>query len=580
MAAMPGRASGAHAAASRATGAPACGPSLAPRARWQRELRLRHAAAPGPARRAHEPLLARARAVEAPPWALRASLGAPLARALAALSGRLDVLLEAPLRVREAGDTRRVTVLEVAVFQVRPAEQALMRTRPGRMPACFQLVPLLSTQEWRETLLALLARVVQAGDGLGPIGPTPPRVRRWVVATVLRLLRGDARFRRLREIDAPRAFGLDPELACIGMLARLPRGCNALSSDQYAMVWSHAGLFRRAATENPQLLPLVSALLLDRRRARVADPVHVLSQRIARDLSPKAWRYVAKYGTRPLRVAWAAATEDTPLEAALAYLGMLDRAGLPPPPPRSLARAWMVVCRIGIGLSFMEAEILGDVPLPVLDAAARRHDAARANPGIAPAADTVIAVAEWYRDAELPRVAASVRDWSWLESRWREHEVRMQRFRQAGAATWTSLVGPIQYQRWRVQPLLTAREVVDASLALRNCLDRYVDHARADRIRLFVLRNQRTARLDAAIAIVPTTGRLLRWELSDVRGFANSPAPQFFALACGIARRYTRAALRVLAGDAPRPAPATTRAPRSDPRQISLWGDADDDFVF
>lgn len=583
---MPARASGAHAAASRAPAAPACGPNLAPRARWHRELRLRCATAARPegAGRPHVPLQARVLAIEPPPWATKASLRARLLRALAALARRLDAQLDTPIRTGDSGGARRVTVLEVAIFQVRRADRTVTRARRGRLPVCFQLVPFLSSQEWRETLLALLDRIVLADDGPGPIGPMSPRARSWVAATLLRLLRGDARFRSLRDLDAPRALGVDPQLACIAMLARLPRGYNALSSEQYGLVWSHEEMFRRVARENPQLLPLVTALLLQPGCGPFVDPVHALARLVGQQVSPKAWRYVAGYGSRFLRPGWAAATRDTPLEAALAYLGMLDDAGLPPPPPRSLARAWMTVCRVGIGRSLQEAEIHGPVPLAVLSAAARRHDAARANPGTAPQADTVIAVADWYRDQRLVRLGQATRDWAWLENRWREHDERARRMRRAGSSSWTSLVGSFQHQRWRVQPLLNAREAVDAALALRNCLDRhgYINHMRENRMRVFVVRNEHTARVDAAIAIVPAAGRFLRWDVSDVRGFANSQVPHFLPLAQGVARCYTRAARVALAAPARERAPRATPAgvPRSATRQLSLWGDADDDFAF
>jgi hypothetical protein len=332
------------------------------------------------------------------------------------------------------------------------------------------------------------------------------------------------------------------------MAARLPHEFAGLSADQYNLVWARASAFRRVAVENPQLLPLVSALYLEGRPGIGDDPVQVLAARVRRDVSPRAWRYVAGYGARLFQAPWAQVQERAPMQAALAYLRMLAGAGLPPPPTRRLARAWMTACRINAGCSLLGTEALINAPLAVLAAAARQFDAARAQPGIAPAAATVVAVASWVWQTGPAHGVNQTRAWPLLERKWRAQEDQARLIRAAGTASWTSLVGPMRHQRWQVEPLLNARDVVRARFELRNCLDRYVGRLAANAIRIFCVRNTLTGKLEAAIAIEPAKAEH-QWKVVAVRGFANADVPHFAELASSIARRYSEAASRAAGRD-------------------------------
>ena len=135
---------------------------------------------------------------------------------------------------------------------------------------------------------------------------------------------------------------LDAGLLGIALLARVNPIGNVLNRKTVATVARNAATFRRIAKENPRLLPLMLAFYLQRKYddpIRAKDPVLGLKTAIREaGLSEASWRYVVRHGSRLFRIPWNISDGLPLLDSALCYLNTLQFAGLPLPPPPSVAR--------------------------------------------------------------------------------------------------------------------------------------------------------------------------------------------------------------------------------------------------
>jgi hypothetical protein len=494
---------------------------------------------PSPRRLETSPTIeARAAWALLPSWAEQWGVEAIVQRLLLEFAGQLDVWLCQPLWVEAAPGLRRTVLFDFAPFAVHFDAIGTPLAMSSGLGHDIQLWPFLSRADWRCVLMAALESC-ECGELAQVLPRLRQRIRQWIVATCQRLLATDARFRRVREVDAIKAFGFEPDLIAIALRARIPSESPALTWSHFQEVCEHARAFRQVARENPRLLCLVTAALQEGIIDARADAISILANHVKEAVSPKAWRYLARHGPRMLYSFWQLGI-PLPMETAIEYLRILGSTGWPPPPPRRLVRAWLRRAEDDL-YGCYEAQERWLKP-HVLGCASRLADATKAQPVSMPSEAEFLRVAEW-ASQHLPSMNKLQRasGWRWLERQCRQHEQHEQNVGEGEADCWSSRVGPILYSGWLIEPLLTTCGVIEVKLALRNCLDTLLDGVRHNRIRLFGIREADTRKIVGAIGIHIDPDDADQWSVLEVKGVANRRTPHWAPIAELVARRYSQA---------------------------------------
>ncbi|MDP1536135.1 MAG: hypothetical protein Q8L95_03010 [Burkholderiales bacterium] len=454
-----------------------------------------------------------------------------LRRRLADLCAWLDAQLEHAPQVTTRGPSRLVTVFQCVGFQVdyvsRRVSVARVDARGNAQTLGLEVelrVP-LCTSYWLRWVIEVLR--LSAGAGQRALFVTDRQVAAhddWLVSTAYGLLRNDPRFIWLRQEELPRALGLDRELSALAVHAHPARYVGQMPRSTYNLVWRHEHLFRRVARENPQLLRLLELFLREKLLPLKGDPVAEMRDYFrAKGCSEAAWRYVHRHGDRLFSVACKMASNIGLVHVCVSYLRKLDAAGLPAPPPPTLARAWFR-CYIPDDrdrLLFFTRWC--SVHPSVIRVLLLEADARRTVPGFSGFVSEAAGVLHWAIATGHALTKPQARGgWRWLRRRWQVWYAAVQRADALRYPAWGSPLPQTAIGRFDVLPLPDGAALVEEAFAMRNCLDIYAERCHSGGVSLFSVRCVKTGRRIATLGLCTA---LVEggWHVLDIRRFANRP---------------------------------------------------------
>jgi hypothetical protein len=453
---------------------------------------------------------------------------------LVAVCRWLDTRLRAPVRVThpEPG-LRQVTLLGCIVYQIDFKMRAVFhgyRVSHRLVTDYSSTVELgrpLITSAFVEYIVAYLGLPDCYADDLLVPEDARESVMDWIADTTYRLLGKHPGFVHLRRMLLPRALNLPRDLYGIALAARPQPIGPLLSSKTFNVVWKHETVFRQVARENPHLLPLLFTCLNLDRLTDGNDPVAALKATLmARGISEPAWRYVDRHGSRLFRTVWRECRRQNQGEAAINYLAALDAAGLPPPPPPRITRAWLHgFCPHTERHNAVVDECFRRLIAPdVLNVALREADRRRYDAQLDDFVFEFVGVG-YYASATkiVPDRNQKAAGWPWLLKRWRAWEAEQQAIAEVGDRRWSLRIQPFRFGAWKFVPIGTSAELVQESLAMRNCLWGFVDSVDEGLLEVLSVRDAITGKRVACMAFeFHDDGEVL---VNDVKAFANTPPP-------------------------------------------------------
>lgn len=469
---------------------------------------------------------------------------------LATLRTALHKLLDNPIRLVEKRHWREVILFESIAYYIPHTKHRILPIRIDSnghtfqdayprdvFPAlsrCAALLPLLDRLGiWERSIQADLFTTKK-----------DQATRKFALArAVWPALKRDWRFRYLRHSLLPQRLALDKSVLNLALRCRTHPEEN-VTVQTFNTVWQNKEPLETVGRENPGLLPLVFQGM----NKGVLDPHYDLVQALRanlmnRGVSPAAWRYLARHGTRLFRPFWEHEPDIDLFHWVAQYLGWLDEMGLPRPPSLAMARTWLDI-EMGYcngALRWNRGE--WSLPAPILSAAFKspRRDAPTFLKEFA-------AIAHW-AIFEQPELDANQRKagWDWVNRQWQVSQVELAARASSGNASWVSLVGEMTAGGLVAVPLTTERQLVDEGLAMRNCLATYTEWCVNDEVRLFSIRRGESGKRVADVSIVPEKNG--EWVVSDIKGYTNtSSRPEVENLAWRLADAYAQAARGILIG--------------------------------
>lgn len=500
---------------------------------WRRQLQLR--LFPATADDRPEPvtsLAVAARRAEAvaywKPWQKEEAY-----RRLRVLCEWLDDHLEDAVRVtRTGGHVRQVTVFDGLVYTVdtkhrRISTGTLVRGRHEPSDCIFEVGHPLTTHLWMAPIMRNLGLADPSQADIFFDTSEADDVGQWLAETAYRLLRRSPEFRDLRR-TLPGLFGIPRDIYSIALASR-PRPVGPLiDSRTLNDVWRNEPAFRQVARENPQLLPLLLAFI-DQIPAgetiHTPDPVQTLKSHFRdADLSEAAWRYVVSHGARLFRVPWEVSGQQPALEVATRYLRTLQHSGLPPPPPPSVARAFLHAYNDHRGTHASIAELFHlPIDLVALRAGLLEADRRRRNGRLEGFAEEFLGVC-WWSEAILQVLDKNQikAGWSWFVRRWKADEKIQATLDATEVVRWGTRLREFRLEDVVVVPITSSEEMVRESLAMRNCLQTYIDRCQSGAFEVYSARDPTTGKRRGCIGI--RFDQLDEPTVVDVKGFANTPA--------------------------------------------------------
>lgn len=446
----------------------------------------------------------------------------------------LDRELRCPFEVRVLGpNLRQVTVLSSVTIEVDSASRtvqarsaAATRLRPAAL--AFEVYRALESPQFLRCAL----RVCEQTPGEPVAAGFPPAAARkgesWILAAALGGLRTNQRFRRLQR-GLPELLQIPPQILRLAMTSRSQPQARRLSVDALNAVWQESRAFALVEREHPHLLPLLLALCLDpqqQSRIEQADPIRTLKERLrAAGLTEACWRYLTRNGARAIRTAWQlAGRERQAWRVAVAWLRMLDDAGLPPFPPAVIARAFARAYSGHLGERVdIRDGFHAEVPKAVLRATMLEADRRRSADRLRGFERECLGVMAWAARQVAPMDSNLAKaGWSAYVRRWREDEVLTARLANVRHRFWSCSVHSFNVAAVTVVPIESGHDLVIEARALHNCLHEFVDRCAAGDVEIYSVRDALSGERLGCVGLRCLPGYAP--ELIDVRGFANQPA--------------------------------------------------------
>ncbi|MBI3149158.1 MAG: PcfJ domain-containing protein [Betaproteobacteria bacterium] len=501
---------------------------------WWRWVSLRHS----PSDLVVEPIARQslreaASTVESPVWY------APWQRAeakhrLFKLCDWLDGRLKRPARVERVGPRGwRVEVFDSFAYTVcldeqSVSSQAIYQRRLEPLDGAFEVGRPLISPNWLTPLLYNL-NLIDAPQRDVFFHPAEEEgLADWLKQAAYRLLLRHPVFRQFREQALPRLLRFPRDIFGIALASRrLPVG-PILPSWILNTVWRNDRAFGQAARENPQMLPLLLAYVVQLpvgEQLDAGDPVLALKCALRQaGLAEATWRYFARHGSRLFRPAWeaGAASGQPAFEVAVRYLRALEASGLPPPPPPSIARALLHGFNAHRGNAAIIREDFQTSAKPfVLRAGLIEADRKRQASAVEGFAEEFLGVCFW--SESLPDVLDANQTkggWKCFVRRWQEEESVDALLRQDPGLRWETRIEEFELGPLRIVPIESSAALIRESQAMRNCLRVYIEECAARGMEIYSVRDAlHSKRLGCVGFRFDRDGP----QIFDVKGFANSP---------------------------------------------------------
>lgn len=348
----------------------------------------------------------------------------------------------------------------------------------------------------------------------------------WLVDNAYRALLRNPDFQELRRNTLPRLFKLPREIYSIALASRIRPQGPLLESRTLNYVWRNEPAFRQVARENPHLLPLLLAYveqIPSKTTIRTKDPILTLKTAF-RDagLSEAAWRYVVRHGARLFKIPWEVAAGQPHFQVSTRYMTALDAVDLPPPPPPSVIRVLLHGynphrqndARIG-------QQFQADIDPVALRAGLLEADRRRRLNTLEGFDEEFLGVCWWSEALGAPLDANQIRaGWPWFVRRWQESEESQAIINDTEPLSWKARLDSFQMGRMTVVPMESSEALIREALAMRNCLQCFMEECADGRFEVYSVRDTQTGKRKGCIGIrfddeIPT--------IVDVKGFANTP---------------------------------------------------------
>jgi len=445
----------------------------------------------------------------------------------------LDNHLDKPARVNNTGqDSRLITIFDSLAYRVDYKNRRIVsgtqingHFKPDN--AIFEVGRPLASPFWLLPILKNLSLACAEQGDLFFEMSLMDDLAHWLSSTAYRLLLRNPVFQNFRQNSLPRMLNISKDIYGIALAAR-PRPVGPMiDSRTLNDVWHNEKTFRQVARENPQLLPLMSAFveqIQPGEKIYSRDPVLTLKTRL-RDsgLSDAGWRYLVRHGSRLFRIPWEITAGQAPFEVAIRYLEGLESAGLPPPPPPSVVKA-LLHCYsqhhlIDAHLDEGFQETIDPVVLRAGLLEADRHRLAGTLEGFA---EEFLGVC-WWSEA-LPDGLddnQSKAGWKWFVRQWLEEEEANVLLENTEPQQWVTRLDEFRMGRMSVLPLSSSESLIRESLAMRNCLQTYIEECANGRFEVYSVRETKTGKRKGCVGL--RLDNIDCWTIADVKGFANSP---------------------------------------------------------
>lgn len=310
---------------------------------------------------------------------------------------------------------------------------------------------------------------------------------------------------------------IDPRLMDLAIRARPFTRFRGLNAQHLNRVWQSREMFEQVQRENPRLLPAVSAW----RGAHVpdtstldSDPVAVMRrQLLAEGLSPRAWRHLARHGTRNLLPDQARKTAWSHLVRSLSAL---EEADWPAAPISAVELLFDTAGPPTVGG-------WSDTGAPVWFWRMLLQHAARVKSHAGEYTEFLAAAVQWAfwaRRANLMPDPNQLRAGiPWL-AKWCENHASRDALNSSRVwLQWLPQAPVIAESRWKAIPLRSAAAVFDEAIALHNCADGLIEKCALESVVLISLRNAiGKRRALAEYSRVDGT-----WICTEVKGPCNRP---------------------------------------------------------
>jgi hypothetical protein len=155
------------------------------------------------------------------------------------------------------------------------------------------------------------------------------------------------------------------------------------------------------------------------------DPVATLKSAVRHaGHSEATWRYLDRHGARLFKTVWTVIERQPAWELAMIYLGMLAHAGLPPAPPPSIAKLYLLtVARMTSGGLRLDDGFALPAHPAVLRAGLIEADRRKHQADLDAFYDEFLGVTQWSEQPEIRLDKNQVKaGWAWFVKRWKESD--------------------------------------------------------------------------------------------------------------------------------------------------------------
>ena len=500
---------------------------------WRRHFQLRRKPIPKEFEPEPVPALYIAARTAEPPNYLPDWQRHEVLRRLISLCEWLDDRLDRPAHTHtNSKDCRQVHVFEGLSYFINYEKRyitsgSLINGRYEPTGAVFEVGRPLTSHQW---ILPILKNLNLANGDQGDIFfdvSMVDDIAQWMAETAYRLLLRNPDFQEFRRITLPRQFKLPKDIYSIAMASR-PRPIGPLiDSRTMNDVWRNEKAFRQVARENSQLLPLLLAFIEQIPPGQIVhtkDPIMTLKNKFrASGISEAAWRYLVRYGARLFRVPWEISNGQSHLDVAIRYLEALQFADLPPPPPPSVVKAFLHGYNNHRDHDARIAEHFQcKIDPVVLRVGIWEADRRRQDGTVEGFAEEFLGVCWWSEGvAHLLDDNQAKAGWKWFVRRWQEEEEAQALLEDVEPLHWLTRVEECQVGQFTVVPINSSEELIRESLAMRNCVQTYMNDCVSGDFEVYSVRDSRTGKRRGCIGFsfdsdgTPT--------IEDIKGFANTP---------------------------------------------------------
>ncbi|PCJ87459.1 MAG: hypothetical protein COA54_06150 [Thiotrichaceae bacterium] len=430
--------------------------------------------------------------------------------------GKLDVLLDDPVKIDTQTISREVYVLGCMKYRFNEVTRELdvnsrvIGNHYMKEENHFEVLHPLSSSYWLRYLIkSWLCR--RKDRRLS-------KYENWLVTVIYQQLLKDRRFIRLRK-TLFKAFGLDMTLVTIALRARMETKSVLLVSWLYQLVWQNENIYRQVNKENPQLLPVLTLAMESGKLAFEADPIKELKRAFLADgVSESGWKYLCLHGSKIFKPIWNSPYHSDWV-AIIDYLIFLQKAHLPAPPSP-------LVFEILISCSTYTDMYWKTLPSEFVSMLLNESDAHRGKEDFTRLKNEAAQILFWI-DREDWKLNKQQRRAGWRAlcnrvDRWFKYWCQLQ---SADDEPWEPIINAFVCGDLVVQPLTTERELIEEGVEMRNCIADFVADCKEQTFQILSVRDIRNGKRVANIGIEVVVEEN-QWALFDVLGVANTAVPE------------------------------------------------------